>query len=410
MAGKRRHFGRVRKLASGRFQVRYVGADGILRPAPKTFPDKKSAELWLSEKQVELARGDWINPDAGRVSVAEYVGAWVADHPKLRIRTRENYGSYLRNQIVPYIGGVDLRDLTSPRVRKWLRSLEQNGVGDHRRAGAYRLLRAALNTGVTDHVIARNPCNIRGAGTVHTPEREPVELAKVFELADAVPRRWRALILLAAFATVRWGELVGLRRMHVDLDACTVRIAKSGVQADSGDIEDGDPKSRAGFRTVNFPDLIVPDLRAHLEDFVGPRPDNLVFTGARGGRPRRNNFHRIWRKARQRVGLPDIHLHDLRHTSSTYAAEAGATLRELMQRMGHSTPRAAMIYLHAREGRDRQIADRMGTLAAEARKAASPSKVTPPNGSEERPADMLPEAPRGTRGARTEASDDASTT
>jgi integrase len=152
----------------------------------------------------------------------------------------------------------------------WLREMETNGVGAHRRADAYRLLRAALNTAVTDHLIARNPCNVRGGGTAHTPEREPVELAKVFELADAVPARWRALVLLAAFATVRWGELVGLRRVHVDLDACTVRVAKSGIQPDTGPIEDGDPKSAAGFRTVNFPDLIVPDLRAHLDSFVGP--------------------------------------------------------------------------------------------------------------------------------------------
>jgi hypothetical protein len=131
-----------------------------------------------------------------------------------------------------------------------------------------------------------------------------------------------------------------------------------------------------------------------------------MFTGSRGGRPRRNNFHRIWRKARERVGLSEIHLHDVRHTSSTYAAEAGATL-QLMKRMGHSTPRAAMIYMHAREERDRQIADRMGTLAAEARKAARPGAVEAPDGSADHPADRLAEELRGTQGARPEGRDDA---
>jgi integrase len=65
------------------------------------------------------------------------------------------------------------------------------------------------------------------------------------------------------------------------------------------------------------------------------------------------------------VGLEDVHLHDLRHTGNTYAAEAGASVRELMKRMGHSSSRAAMIYLHARDEREREIADRLGERAAE---------------------------------------------
>jgi integrase len=120
---------------------------------------------------------------------------------------------------------------------------------------------------------------------------------------------------------------------------------------------------------VVFPEFLVPDLRDHLDRFVGADPDALLFVGPRGGRPRRNNFHRLWHKARTRVGLPKVHLHDLRHTGSTLAVESGATLPELMRRMGHTTSRAALIYLHSRDQRDRQIADQLGKVAEQARHA-----------------------------------------
>ena len=87
-----------------------------------------------------------------------------------------------------------------------------------------------------------------------------------------------------------------------------------------------------------------------------------MFLGPKGARPTRSNFHTIWSKARQQAGVPHLHLHDLRHTGNTLAAETGATLRELMDRMGHRSTRAALIYLHARDQRDRAIADGLDTI------------------------------------------------
>ena len=224
------------------------------------------------------------------------------------------------------------------------------------------------------------------------PNVSSVDLAKVFELADAVPARWRALILLAAFAPVRWGELVGLRRVHADLDACTVRVAKSGIQPDTG------------FRTVSFPDLTCL-IFGHTWTASSVRGQRISYSPARvagglAGTTSTGSGARLGSGSACRRSICTI-------CGSTYAAEAGATLHELMKRMGHSTPMAAMIYMHAREERDRQIADRMGTLAAEARKAARPAVVEAPDGSAVRPADRLPEEPRGHAGARPEGGDDA---
>ena len=135
--------------------------------------------------------------------------------------------------------------------------------------------------------------------------------------------------------------------------------------SDVGGLYKGKPKSKAGYRTVSLPELIVPDLRHHLDEYAAPGPNGFVFVGVRGNQLRWGNFSKYWADACAAVGLEDVHLHDLRHTGNTYAAEAGASVRELMRRMGHSSTRAAMIYLHARDEREREIADRLGERVTE---------------------------------------------
>jgi integrase len=93
---------------------------------------------------------------------------------------------------------------------------------------AYRLLHAVFETAAEeDRIIPRNPCHIDGAGKEESDERQIVPLPVVFEIARAVPARYHALVLLATFADMRWGELAGLRRGNLDLDACEIRIKET---------------------------------------------------------------------------------------------------------------------------------------------------------------------------------------
>jgi integrase len=167
---------------------------------------------------------------------------------------------------------------------------------------------------------------------------------------------------------LRFSELAGLRRDQLDLDACEVRVIASLAEMDDGRLIDGGPKSHAGKRTVAFPADIVPELADHLKRFADPRPNGFVFIGPKGGRLRRWNFRKYWYQARGAVGLTELHFHDLRHTGNTMAAAQGASLKELMERMGHSSPRAALIYLHATRERDQKIAAGMGKLFADAKR------------------------------------------
>lgn len=120
-------------------------------------------------------------------------------------------------------------------------------------------------------------------------------------------------------------------------------------------------------RRVSIPPFLLPDVVEHLDQFTGTGGDKLVFTGPKGAQFRRSNFTRQWRKALEAAGLTGIHFHDLRHTGNTLAGEAGASLRELMDRMGHSTTRAALIYQHRTSLRDKMIADEISRRAEAAR-------------------------------------------
>jgi integrase len=234
-------------------------------------------------------------------------------------------------------------------------------------AKAYRLLHAIFETAVDDQIVRRNPCRIEGAGKEDSPEREVVSLPVVFAIADALPVRYRAMALLATFASMRWGELVGLRRENIDLGACEIRIVETTAELDRGELLPETPKSRAGRRTVTFPAELVPELHWHLERFALPGERGLVFAGPKGAILRRSNFRPIWNAACDQAGMPGLHFHDLRHVGGTLAAATGASLKELMARLGHSSTRAAMIYQHATRDRDQAIAKALGGLVQQVR-------------------------------------------
>ena len=281
--------------------------------------------------------------------------------PGLRPKTVTLYRYLLRSHIAPYFSAITVAQLKLATVRRWHKKLLDNGVTPVTTAKAYRLLRAIMNTAVEDGLIRRNPCRIKGAGSEDSPERPVLTVAQVYALADAIGPRYRALILLATFASLRWAELAALTPNDIDLDACTVRVTRQINYPPGGGHSFGPPKSRAGRRVVSFPDLIVPDLRAHLD---GLGPAALVFPSPDGQPLRHSNFYRrAWMPATAATGLVDTHFHDLRHTGNQFIADAGANPRELMARMGHDSARAALIYLHSSAERQRALANEVGKNA-----------------------------------------------
>ncbi len=240
-------------------------------------------------------------------------------------------------------------------------------------AKAYRLLKTILNTAVADEVLVRNPCLLRGAGSERTPERVPPTLLEADVLADAIQPRWRMLVLLATWSGLRWRELVALRRGSVDLTHGRLTVTDQLVETAHG-VQLGPPKTDAGRRTVHLPPHLLPELSENLDRWVGAEPDAWLFCGPLGAPLVRRNFTVHWTRCRTEVGLAGVRFHDLRHLSATLAATTGATTRELMARMGHSSPRAALIYQHAAADRDRAVAEAMSWLVPSTAVGVGPTR------------------------------------
>jgi integrase len=228
-----------------------------------------------------------------------------------------------------------------------------------------------LNTAVDDGLLKSNPCRVKGAGKETSPERPVVMPDVVGRIAENTSDRYRLMVMLAAYCSLRFGELAGLRRARIDLLHRTISVEQQVVELADRSTIFGPPKSAAGRRVVAFPAELVSMIEDHLERHVLAAPDALVFTSREGLPLRRTKFRPHWAEACKRTQVTGLHFHDLRGSGATWAATAGATVRELMSRLGHATPAVALRYQHATLDRDRAIADRLGVLL----ESATPVKV-----------------------------------
>lgn len=361
MARGKASFGSVRKLPSGRFQARYTAPDLIRHTAPVTFDTKGDAETWLALRRSEVARGVWMPPQARRaLTFGDYAESWLNERP-LKPRTKAHYRSLLDNRLLPAFGDVALKAVSPTLVRKWY--ADMGASRPTIRAHAYSLLRTILTTAVHDEHLAVNPCHVRGAGSVQRAHKiRPLSLVELEALVGAMPAKYRAMTLLAAWCGLRFGELVELRRKDIDLKAGVLHVRRGVVRVD-GKAVVGTPKSTAGVRDVAVPPHLLPMLAEHLTERVEGKRDSLLFPAASGGHLSPSTLYWSFHVARDKAGRPDLRWHDLRHTGAVLAASTGATLAELMGRLGHSTPGAALRYQHAAQGRDAEIARALSALA-----------------------------------------------
>jgi integrase len=361
MARAKRSFGGIRQLPSGRYQANYTGPDARLHKAPMTFDAREDAEAWLADVRRLISRGEWTSKPRRNetLTLSRYSEMWL-DGRALKPRTREHYRGLLDHQILPEFGDVPLRQIDPDDVRDWWISL-----GPSRptlRSHAYGLLRTVLGSAVQDRLIEINPCHIRGAGNVRRVHKiRPASLDELETVVAAMPPRYQMMTLLASWCALRFGELAELRRDDIDLKKGVIRIRRAMVRA-NGKIVVGTPKSSAGVRDVAVPPHLFSALKEHLDQHAQPGRDGLLFPSAAGGHLATSTLYKVYYPARSAAGRPDLRWHDLRHSGAVLAAQTGATLAELMSRLGHSTPAAALRYQHAAEGRDLEIARRLSAL------------------------------------------------
>lgn len=369
----RRHFGTVRKLPSGRWQARFQDPTGRRQTAPKTFATKTDANRWLVQAEVDINRGAWLDQELGRTPFGQYARQWIEDNPRLGPRSRETHRRNLRLHLAP-LERIPLSALTPSVVRRWHADALRGTGGNTSIGQAYRLMRAVMNTAVREGIIAKNPCQIPGAGSSRAKRRTVATPQQVAALVEEIPGPYKAAVVLAAWGGLRRGEILALRREDVDLKAGVVSVRRNQVEMLEGRRRfDSRPKTDAGYRTVALPSHVVPIMREHLEKYAGPV---RLFVSSSGGPMAGDTLTQAFSRARDRLGMEGFRFHDLRHTGQTLAAATGATLADLMKRLGHSSPAAAMRYLHTVGGRDEAIAEALSVLAEHGDATKLPRDVT----------------------------------
>ncbi len=363
----KREFATIRRLPSGRWQVRYTGPDGIRRPAPHTFGYRVDADTFVAEKRREIDRETWDADEPEPITFADYAARWLAHRQvagrPIKARTRRHYQQILDGHLLDCFGPKQLAAIKPKDVRAWY--VETLTDRPTMRAHAYSLLRTILAGAVNDELIDANPARIVGAGSAKRARAiRPAGVAEIEALTAKMPDRLALMVTCAAWCAMRLGETLELRRHDVDLDAGVIRIRRALVRV-GGSLQPDTPKSGAGLRDVAIPPHLIERFREHLVNHAGGGADALLFPSSID--PDRYlqakalyvDFHR----ARAEIGRPDLRWHDLRHSGAVLAAATGATLAELMARLGHSTPQAAMRYQHVAKGRDHEIAALLSKLA-----------------------------------------------
>ena len=364
MSGRRR-FGAVRKLSSGRWQARFRDPEtGVYRTAEQTFATKTAAAKWLAAIETDMARGVWHDPKRGEMLFRDVAEQWYATKLPLRPSTQHIYRTLLDRHILPTFADAPVGSITTLDVQMWISDRHRNTrMGANSVAKTYKVVRAVMESALNAGLIVRNPCRVKGAGTERLPEMRCATVEEVAAIAQAVEPRWQALILLAAYSGLRWGELAGLRRHYLDPLHKSVRVVEQCTEV-NGHFVWGPPKTSAGRRTVALPQFICDVMVEHLGRWSEPGIDGLVFVMPEGTPLRRENFRkRVWLPACRAAGVESVRFHDLRHTNATLATASGAPLRAVMHRLGHASAAAALRYQHRLEGQDASIASYLQTVA-----------------------------------------------
>jgi len=352
------------------YVARYRAPDGTERS--RAFDMRKDAERFATDQENRKLSGTWTDPRRGRETLGTFYDRWRIES-EARNRpapsTRAKYQGIWDLYISPSLGGCALARITRKHVRDLVEVAAERSPSQAQEV--LKLVRMLLNRALDEELISRNP-----ATGIRAPvaDRSHVRVLKPWELeavAANLPERWRAFVLLGAYASLRWSELVAIKRNDIDMEERTLRIDEKVVEV-RGRFEWGEPKTKESARTVHLPDVAVKPLAQHLLRFAplrlpeDARLEGLVFYGDRKGPVRRHVFRPIWDRACRAAGLDDIRPEWLRHTGASLAYAASKDMKAVASRLGHTSTRMMdTVYVEVYSEVSRQIADAIDVLVRE---------------------------------------------
>lgn len=386
----RRKFGSVGTNNGNSWWARYT-RNGQWQTPGHTFSDEDAAWQWLRAEQSLIDRDLWTPPADRRAAaqleaeaaelrdattVAVYARKWIENRvtrkgTPLHPSTREDYLDYVDGILTP-LADRPVAALTAVEIAQWHGSRAATPSLRHK---AYSFLKSVLKTAVeVDKLIDENPCQVENAARKPRPTSNPDKQVKalthpkVVGLADLVQPRDRLLVLLEAYCCIRTGEGCALRRLDVEIgpdDTFGWLTVERGISSYDGQRHEGDTKTGSqGERVVPIPPHLIPDVKAHLDQWAEPGDDGLLFPSSnpamafrttqqinghaavrrKDGSIRKRGYG--WYHARQEAGLPTMRLHWLRHWGATLWDEAGTPEAIRRAILGHAQPGMTGHYTH----------------------------------------------------------------
>ena len=362
----------VAKRPNGKWRARYRGSDNKERS--RHFDRKVDAERWARTQVARIDRGEWTDPERGRLTVGEYAREWLVSKVRIRPSTRLMYDVVLRNQVLPTWANVRLDAVRHEDVAAWIAQLHGNGLSAARTRHAWVVLSQVLELGVRSHRIPNNQA--KGVELPALPSKSErdktrfLDEREVWALAEAAGESSLSVLVLA-WCGLRFGELAALRCASLNTETRELRISAT-LSESNGKLVEGPPKTETSNRTVPVPAWLCDELAARA---AGRAPDDHLLTSPHGGPLRSGNWrYRVFDPAVKRTGLASqrrgdvLRPHDLRHTCASLHIKHGTPPKVLSTMLGHASVAITLDrYGHLYPGDVHLYVDRLGEVALAAR-------------------------------------------
>lgn len=351
----------IAKRPDGQYRARYRDLAG--KEHSKHFARKVDAQKWLDRATAQLVAGTHVDPRLGKRTVASWFEEWWPSTVNLRASTRHRDEGLFRGHVLPALGDQPLNSVTQPQVVALVAALSAKGLAPSTVAKTAQLVGKLFGAAVDAGLIVVSPYRRVPLPRIEREEMRFLDADEVARLADAIEPRYRALVLVGAYSGLRIGELAGLRRSRVDLLRGSVEVVDIVTEV-AGVVAIGPPKTKASRRRVVLPRRVVGVLAEHLVTYTRPEPDAFVFAGRDGGVLRRSIFRsRHWTAATGAAGLEGLRIHDLRHTAVALWIAAGANIKDVSARAGHTSASFTLDrYGHRFDSADDALAERLDAL------------------------------------------------
>src|SRR5215212_9406385 len=335
---------RPRKRPDGRWEARYT-IHTSKGPKRKTVYGRTRQEVAQKLARALSDRAQGLTFEAGSLKLGEYLDCWLPDiRDTVRQRTWERYEQIVRVHIKPALGRVKLKDLNATHARGLYREKLEGGSSPRTVQYIHTTLRKALQDAVTDDLIPRNVADGIKAPRPKKKEINPLSPEHSRTFLEAIrDDPLEALYVLAVHRGLRQGELLGLKWDDVDLKAGTLQVRRTLSLTRDGHVME-QPKNGKG-RSVELTQSAAYALRSHLQrqlkeiEALGDEyhDQGLIFPGEKGQHMRPWTLTRKLQRILERVGLPHIRFHDLRHTCATLLLGKGVHPKFVQELLGHAT-------------------------------------------------------------------------